>query len=402
MLRAVSSITKAGIRDQAEMEGLISHLKTKGYPPIIRGMLVSAFAPTKLPEPDEQLITKIVSTGQRPYTARGFGGILGDIFVTDNAVLAINPIEEHFLEASAIGHEHQEDTLAKFCTDIQESIRARLDGRRVKGMEFEWKPVSHHFPRRLRGHYVPLERYEQEEGSLNEKNLRYSEPNYDTEDAKAASLLVDTNIRQIMLKLAQVGKMMSKDALALERKPDTIKELLSLNLVAEEYLLICKQDQHTICVVPSKQHLAQDPLASFRCNICGRSFPEENLQVIYTLTDKGKRLTKGSSWMSIWVTELLKAKGVKEKGIRWNLEAGGDELDIVVEDFGSRSFLELKDREFGLGDAYPFTYRITRYGGDLGVIVTMEKVSTDAKSEHKGRRWQDNRRGCVVACAQTD
>jgi hypothetical protein len=32
---------------------------------------------------------------------------------------------------------------------------------------------------------------------------------------------------------------------------------------------------------------------------------------------------------------------------------------------GPRVFFELKDREFGLGDAYPFAIRVGRYGGDI-------------------------------------
>jgi hypothetical protein len=36
-----------------------------------------------------------------------------------------------------------------------------------------------------------------------------------------------------------------------------------------------------------------------------------------------------------------------------------------------------------LGDAYPFVYRVTRYGGRIGIVVTMDKVSTDAKKFFK-------------------
>lgn len=82
--------------------------------------------------------------------------------------------------------------------------------------------------------------------------------------------------------------------------------------------------------------------------------------------------------MYIWVTELLERSSVSEQ-FKWGLEANGEELDIVVEDFDSRLFFELKDREFGLGDAYPFVYRTTRYEGDYGIVATMEKVSTEAK-----------------------
>jgi len=267
--------------------------------------------------------------------------------------------------------------LQKFCADVEEGIKSRFDGRRVRGMKFDWKIPKFRFPRYVRRHYPPFEEFFEEEAEQGEE-LKGTKPNYTPEDIKAAELLVNIDVRRFMVRLAQVGKMTSKDAAKLA-KPDILQRLLSLSLITEEYLLTCKQDQHTICVIPSKEHLTRDPMASLRCSVCGRSFPEENLQVIYTLTELGKKLLDGSLWMYIWVTELLKKSGVKEECIKWRLEASGEEIDIMVEDFDSRLFFELKDREFGLGDAYPFVYRITRYEGDGGIIATMDKVSTDAK-----------------------
>jgi hypothetical protein len=55
----------------------------------------------------------------------------------------------------------------------------------------------------------------------------------------------------------------------------------------------------------------------------------------------------------------------------------------MVEEFGSRIYFELKDREFGLGDSYPFAHRIDRYGGTVGVVATMDKVSADAQKYFK-------------------
>ena len=39
----------------------------------------------------------------------------------------------------------------------------------------------------------------------------------------------------------------------------------------------------------------------------------------------------------------------------------------------------MKDREFGLGDAYPFAIRLGRYGGRYGVVITTDRVAEDAK-----------------------
>jgi hypothetical protein len=341
-------------------------------------MLTSVLDMVKLPKPYEQLITNVITQGTYIYRFRrpDFGEILGELFFAEGHAYLLNPIDTDALHATVLGYEKLEEALQKFCADVEEGIKARFDGRRVRGMNFEWKTLKYQASRYFRRSYLGEEIFEEEIGSGEE--LKGTEPNYSYEDINVAGLLVNIDIRRFMQKLAQIGKITSKDAAELATS-EILQQLLSLGLITEEYLLTCKQDQHTICVVPSKEHLAKESLSSLRCSVCNRLFSEENMQVIYTLTEEGKKLLRGSRWMSIWVTELLKKAGVKKEYIKWGLEANGEELDILVEDFDTRIFFELKDREFGLGDAYPFVYRTTRYGGRIGIVATMDRVSPDAK-----------------------
>ena len=66
MLRVASLTAQAGIRDQAEMESLISHLRNKGYAPLIRNMFTNMFDLVKLKEAREQLITEVISESPGP------------------------------------------------------------------------------------------------------------------------------------------------------------------------------------------------------------------------------------------------------------------------------------------------------------------------------------------------
>lgn len=377
MFRTTTFVAKVGMRDQSEAETLVSHLRDKGYIPVIRSMLTGMFASAKLPEPDQELITKIITPAVRTYRLEP-GETLGDLFFIDNWAYALTFASEEILYASVVGYGKADEALRKFCADIEEGIKTRFDGRRVRGMEFDWKSVDLRPSRYTRRRYVPYRAFSEEEPERGEIGFECTVPNYSSEDIQVAGLLVNIEIRKFVLNLAQVIKMREKDAAEIV-KADILQRILSLGLVMEEYLLTCKQDQHTICVVPSKDDLTKDSMSSLRCSVCRRSFPQENLQVIYTLTERGKKLVNHSLWMSIWVIELLKENGVKKEAIRWGLEASGEELDIMVEDFGSLIFFELKDREFGLGDAYPFIYRTTRYGGRVGIVATMDKVSTDAQ-----------------------
>lgn len=131
---------------------------------------------------------------------------------------------------------------------------------------------------------------------------------------------------------------------------------------------------------------------------CGRLFEEELIQEIYALTADTKPLLEGSHWMTLWITDLLNKSGIPNERIRWNAASGDDEIDIIADVQGLNVFLELKDREFGLGDAYPFGFRVERYGGDFGVIVTTDKVATEAKKFIQEQAQQG--RGALMDCIE--
>ena len=65
--------------------------------------------------------------------------------------------------------------------------------------------------------------------------------------------------------------------------------------------------------------------------------------------------------------------------ILWNLAETGEEVDLLVEFMGELWILELKDREFGSGDAHPLNYRQVRYKATKAIVITTDKVSKDAR-----------------------
>ncbi len=97
------------------------------------------------------------------------------------------------------------------------------------------------------------------------------------------------------------------------------------------------------------------------------------------MSELGKRMTRKSHWMTVAVTSRLVEIGVPIEGILWNISEGGDEVDLVVDVVGDLWLFELKDREFGAGDAHPFNYRQVRYKAAKAVVITTEKVSPDAR-----------------------
>lgn len=356
---------EAAIREQSEMSAIIGHLATAGYSAALRSMLQAACNVAGLSSQPRSFDVML--------TARAFrapevpAAVSGDVLFKDCAAYILQPMGSR-LHAWEIRPHSVGSGLTAFCAAVQNAAAATLDGRRLRGMDFSWKPVKERPARRMpvRGRFYQ------------EAKLDTRAPDYTTDEAQAARLLVASAARSLLLRLAQVGKARSIDA-ATDADAAVSAPLLDLGLLRREYLVQCRQDSHTICAIQVRAEIETGGAAGFRCTICGRPFRDELVQEIFALTEAAKRLLTGSRWMTIWVTELLIASGIDPQQIAWNAVAGEDELDIMTDALGPRAFFELKDREFGLGDAYPFAYRVTRYGGSFGIVVSMERVAEEAK-----------------------
>ena len=282
-----------------------------------------------------------------------------------------------------VRHHGADPGIETFCQAVETSARSTLDGRRLRGMEFDWDRIEQ-YPAR----YITPTRFQEE------PQLVTKLPDYTREESDRARILALPDNRQFLLRLAQVGKLRSVDA-ASGAGEEITQALLEAGLVRTEYLVVCRQDSHTICSVAERADVMSAAGSQLRCSICGRPFRDELVQEILALTEEGNSLLTSSRWMMIWITELLVQSGLSLQNIAWNAAAGEDELDIMMDAPGMRVFFELKDREFGLGDAYPFAYRVARYGGTFGVVVSTKRVAEEAKKFFREQR-QSTEAGSVL------
>jgi len=349
-------------REQQELDNVIAALENKDYHPVLKSMLGAACAAASISKYSISAGLLIDRRSLTPFTAGS--NVPGEIFFKEKSAYILQPMS-HRLHIWEIRHHMAESFLSTFGTELEQAIRNNLDGRRVRGMNFKWRSFK------IKS-LLLLRRYGREV-KLDSKPAEYTES-----EIESVKLFSIPETRAFMLRLAQVSKIRASDAIS-DIDTALIEKLLSYELIRKEYLVQCKKDSHTICKIQDPIELQEKPGTDFTCTVCGRSFKDELIQEIYALSEKGKKLLFGSKWMTIWITQLLVAAGISKEAISWNASASEDELDIVIEMLGLRIFFELKDREFGLGDAYPFGYRISRYGGAFGLITTMDKVADEAK-----------------------
>ena len=162
--------------------------------------------------------------------------------------------------------------IEEFLQKVEEVIRSCLDGRRVRGMSFEWKskviPTRRHFFRESRF----------TSGKLTTKN-----PEYSDNELEQSKLLAVKDNREFIINLAQVGKARSIDAAEISDTSIT-EPLLNMGLIQKEYLIICRQDSRTLCSINDKSELEDKIGLNLRCTTCGRSFRDELIQEIFSLT----------------------------------------------------------------------------------------------------------------------
>ena len=358
--------TEAGIREQSEIDSIVECLEEKGYVPVLRSMLRAACDSVHLSSNTLQ-VDSLVSVPRFRHRASPESSPMGDVLCHDDNLFLVHSQKRGFAVWEVRNHKKRSE-LETIVSHVESAMKSRLDGRRVRGMAFDWRDTD---PLRRRRHFRT--------GQFQEEKLETKAPEFSDEQVEQAKVLVSKEHRELLLRLAQIGKARRVDTAAI---PDNeiAQPLLDRGLIQKEYLVICREDSRTLCTVPEKRSLDDSAGSQLRCATCRRKYKDELIEEIYSLTEEAKGLIGGSHWMTIWVTSLLRAAGTPMERIKWNAAAGNDELDIIAEVQGMNVFFELKDREFGLGDAYPFSSRIERYGGNVGVILTMDKVATEAEN----------------------
>ena len=315
------------------------------------------------------LVNHMFVSSIRPSLNVNSGRVAGELFFCEGNMIAIQSIGSGLWAWEARPH-NASSFLEDFCCAVTKAARITIDGRRLRGMRFDWQ-VAQQPP--LRG---ALSRNRTLVRPITDLSITPAELSEET--AAESRLLVNRKSRDFLLRLAQLGKARSVDAQA-DVEAGHVKPLLERGLVRKEFLVMCRQDSRTLCTIEDKSELENESGRRFRCSICGRPFSGELIQDIFALTERARGMLNGSHWMVVWITSILVNSGIPIDQISWGATAGDDEIDIIARIHGQVIFFELKDRMFGLGDAYPFTARVQRYGAHAGLIISTEGIAEEVK-----------------------
>jgi hypothetical protein len=355
-LRGMSAL--AELRQQDELDAIVGKLATLGYRPALRSARESLAEVAGL-STDDLTALDVLSERRFRVGREEEGAVTGEILFGEESALLLVPARTRLFVAE-VRNGFEPSILSQFTTDVESAARDSLDGRRLRGMDFTWRDEA------LPGLRV-------QDGPDPLSDLTQQEPEYDSQQLEKSRELIDHEGRTFFMGVVQSGKASLADL----GDRGAVLPLLDAGLLRQEYLLVCRKDSRALLTVPDLGDLGD--AANLPCAACGRPMKDELAQEIVSPTPEGKSLADGSKWMTIWITDELVAAGVPLESISWSVSAGEDEIDIVARVAGLPVFFELKDREFGLGDAYRFVTRVVRYGGEHGVVITTDRVNEEAK-----------------------
>ncbi len=306
------------------------------------------------------------------YNVKGTNSFIyrTDLFVEDKTVIYITNESSGFsspdrrIEIGVISDSTTggNDILIRYVKQFEASLKANVDGRKVRHMEKNWLIFSKNDKLDTHVTYYNLFRY----------------PILTDIESQAALIISDNKLRQILRRIAEHESFQTQHIKGEHKDSilETINELINYSLVTTRYIVSCKKKSTPIGVVQSKGELGKFVLS---CPHCGRNFADELIQESFILTDLGRQMTSGSHWMTILLTNSLIESGIPKESIIWNLTQDSEEVDCVVQFKDKTWIFELKDRDFESGDAHPLTYRAVKFKATKTIIFTTGKVTKEAR-----------------------
>lgn len=259
--------------------------------------------------------------------------------------------------------------LTKYIKQFQASLKANLDGRRVRHMQLDW--------------------FRSAENDIIDTHVSFyksfSYPSLSEADSLGSKHLTDPEVRMVLRKIAEHDLSKNLEIKGEQQKNfiQAIEKLISWGLVIPKILVLCRKTAIAIAVIQSKEEISEENARGLRCPHCGRAFSAELIKESYMVSDLGKSLTRGSHWMTVLLTDMLLAKGIPEKSIIWNLTADSEEVDCVVQFKDQVWIFELKDRNFESGDAHPLIYRAVKFKASKIIVFTTGQATQEARNVFK-------------------
>jgi hypothetical protein len=370
--------------DQTSIDAIISQLESKGYRPILRSIARSIANTAYM----GSFSVGVDLFRRDPYWVGGIDDrevLIGDLFVLSERIFLLSIPSNKFafsfapkntnLIVTEIRRPDQESGINEFClllTDCLISVDRLANQKREL---LVWKSVSEI---RDTNTISPI-RTATATNDFDLDQLVSEEAKYSELEVIASNVLKHKDCWELARTISTLYGKKHWTEYKIDSQDLLLNQLLIASLAKKECVCVCRKTHKILTVYDSYDCTIPIHLGKLQCAHCSRLYCDELLVNRYILSDLGASLLQNSKWMTIWISEILRSSGIDLSSMRWGAEGGEDEVDIVLHLFNKIIAFELKDRDFGLGDADKFVARCNRYSVQEGVIVTTTQITPEAK-----------------------
>lgn len=163
-----------------------------------------------------------------------------------------------------------------------------------------------------------------------------------------------------------------------------LQEFESLGAIKREYVIFCQQTKNQISMVESLGAIEEASRRGFKCFYCGRSFSEERIDQLVSLTPFGMRIIAPHFWIAVKFYEAaLNSMPVSQ--ILWTDDKVSDTIDFLISVDGGLALVVIKEGTIFLDDAYRINVKGDLYQPDLISVLTTKQSSREVRQYLTGR-----------------
>lgn len=299
--------------------------------------------------------------------------------------------EGETIELGALGH-FASDTgptiFSEFVSAVQTLLREKADQADLGLDRLSMSPVSMERDPRIAFRPNPAAR-----------NPRLEPAHFTREEVEVSVLLCHRNTLELARRVSQVksvpGPEIEKEIAETRISQVAFDRLVEMQFFVKRAVIECRHTGAQLVSLGEANSggALSSEVAQLNCPTCRRALADERIAYLFDLGELGKRLVQKNHWLTVLTTEKLMDLGIAQDEVLWNIEDGADEVDILTIFRGQAWVFELKDREFGAGDAQRFSFRRSRLAVGKSFVVTTNAISPDAKEVFKEVERQSRRTG---------
>ena len=200
---------------------------------------------------------------------------------------------------------------------------------------------------------------------------------------EVAASLMEPSRRSVLRMIGEAGQISAEKIISVFPDCDMFSvtdELVGLGLISRSFNVHCRETGNLISRVNDIEFIRDASSRGLQCPFCGKTFLDERIEQIFTITEEGRRFWQRNYWLSLFTVCMLMESGVYHDNIAVVQENSFENTDVFVSHFGKLIYVSVKESPLSDDAVFLFSERSKFYGADKTVLVTDSALSPQSRS----------------------